>query len=327
MGSSPTAELTLAWALGDGVLDRLSSTSGAAALGVGVAAVAAAAAAGFVRWPAAVPIAVLVTAPLRPPLSFDSSSTLLVQIADDGRLGRLLPLYFVLAAASAALGWRALRGDRLRSAPEADRAARPPRSSRSRAARSCGPTTSRPARTCCSSSRCPFVALLATVARAEFPDWAPRALAATAIALASVFAAVGLWQAATHELFFYAPNLAASNANTDYFRVTSLFGDPSLYGRHVVLGIGVALTLLATRRWRTWPLLAAVALMWAGLLFSYSQSSMIALLVITLALAVATGDARVRRAVADARRGCGGGRRRIRGRAGGGRQVLEQDHQ
>ena len=67
---------------------------------------------------------------------------------------------------------------------------------------------------------------------------------------------MGLWQAATHELFFYAPNLAVSNANTDYFRVTSLFGDPSLYGRHVVLGIGVALALLATRRWRTWPLIA-----------------------------------------------------------------------
>jgi O-antigen ligase len=99
-------------------------------------------------------------------------------------------------------------------------------------------------------------------------------------------------------VFFYAPNLAASNANTDYFRVTSLFGDPSLYGRHVVLGIGVALTLLATRRWRTWPLIALVGLMWAGLLFSYSQSSMTALLVMTLALAVATGDRRVRRAVA-----------------------------
>jgi putative inorganic carbon (HCO3(-)) transporter len=60
----------------------------------------------------------------------------------------------------------------------------------------------------------------------------------------------------------------------------------------------VALTLLATRRWRTWPLVALIALMWAGLLFSYSQSSMIALLAITLALAIATGDGRVRRAVA-----------------------------
>ena len=144
----------------------------------------------------------------------------------------------------------------------------------------------------------PFVALLATVARADYPDWAPRWLAGVALAMGAIFAAVGLWQAATHELFFYAPNLAASNANTDYFRVTSLFGDPSLYGRHLVLGIGVALTLLATRRGRTWPLIGVVVLMWAGLLFSYSQSSMIALLVVTLALAVATGDARIRRGVA-----------------------------
>ena len=97
---------------------------------------------------------------------------------------------------------------------------------------------------------------------------------------------VGLWQAATHELFFYAPNLAVSNANTDFFRVTSLFGDPSLYGRHLVLGIGVALSLLAARRWRPWPLIALLVIMWAGLFFSYSQSSMVALLVVTLALAV-----------------------------------------
>jgi O-Antigen ligase len=290
------AELALAWALGGGPLDRLSGASAAAALALGVLALGAAAAL-FVRRPSLVPLAVLVTAPLRPPLSFDSSSTLLVQIAEDGRLGRLLPLYFVLGAAAAALGWRALRGHELRPLPR---------------------TISLPAAAffafaCCSLLwaddveaganlllffTLPFVTLLATVARAEFPPWAPRALGATAIGLACVFAAVGLWQAATHELFFYAPNLAASNANTDYFRVTSLFGDPSLYGRHVVLGIGVALTLLATRRWRTWPLIALLALMWAGLLFSYSQSSMIALLVITLALAVATGDRRVRRAVA-----------------------------
>ena len=38
--------------------------------------------------------------------------------------------------------------------------------------------------------------------------------------------------------------------------------------------------------------------MWAGLLFSYSQSSMAALLLVTPALAVVTGDRRVRRAVA-----------------------------
>jgi O-antigen ligase len=289
------AELALAWALGGGPLERLSGASAAAALVLGIGAIALAAAL-FVRRPAWVPIAVLVAAPLRPPLSFDSSSTLLVQIAEDGRLGRLLPLYFVLAAAAAALGWRALRGAESRALPRAIAL----------------PAAAFIAFACCSLLwaddaeaatnlllffTLPFAALVATVARAEFPPWSPRALAVTALALASLFAAVGLWQAATHKLFFYAPNLAASNANTDYFRVTSLFGDPSLYGRHVVLGLGVALTLLATRRWRTWPLIALLVVMWAGLLFSYSQSSMIALLAITLALAVATGDSRVRRAV------------------------------
>ena len=290
------AELTLAWALGDGVLDRLSGASGAAALVLALASVAVAAAA-LARWPAVVPIAVMVTAPLRPPLSFDSSSTLFVQIADDGRLGRLLPLYFVLAAASTALGWRALRGDNLRAIPR--QIALP---AAAFFAFACGSLLwaddVEAGTNLLLFFTLPFAALVATVARAEFPQWAPRVLAAVAIALASLFAAVGLWQAATHKLFFYAPNLAASNANTEYFRVTSLFGDPSLYGRHVVLGIGVALTLLATRRWRTWPLIALIGVMWAGLLFSYSQSSMIALLAMTLALAVVTGDARIRRAVA-----------------------------
>jgi O-antigen ligase len=290
------AELGLAWALGGGPLERLNGASAAGAVALGLVALGAASAL-FVRRPALVPLLVLVTAPLRPPLSFDSSSALLVRIADDGRLGRLLPLYFVLAAAACALVWRALRGDELRQLPR----------------QVALPAAAFFAFACCSLLwaddveagtnlllffTLPFVALLATVARADFPPWAPRALAAAALALATLFAAVGLWQAATHELFFYAPNLAASNANTDYFRVTSLFGDPSLYGRHVVLGIGVALTLLATRRWRVWPLIGLLAVMWAGLLFSYSQSSMVALLVITLLLAVGTGDRRVRRAVA-----------------------------
>ena len=290
------AELGFAWALGGGPLDRLNGASGAGAVALGLVAVGAAAAL-LAQRPALVPMAVLVAAPLRPPLSFDSSSALLVQIADDGRLGRLLPLYFVLAAAACALGWRALRGKELRPVPR----------------QVALPAAALFAFACCSLLwaddveagtnlllffTLPFVTLLATVARADLPSWAPRALAVAALALATLFAAVGLWQAATHELFFYAPNLAASNANTDYFRVTSLFGDPSLYGRHLVLGIGVALTLLATRRWRVWPLIGLLAVMWGGLLFSYSQSSMVALLVVTVLLAVATGDRRVRRAVA-----------------------------
>jgi hypothetical protein len=144
----------------------------------------------------------------------------------------------------------------------------------------------------------PFVVLLTVVARSPFPEWLPRALAIAGIGLAGLFAAIGLWQAITHELFFFAPNLQVSNANTDYFRVTSLFGDPSLYGRHVILGIGVLLACLAAGRIAAWPAIPLLLLLWAGLLFSYSQSSMAALVVVTLAVAFAAGDARVRRTVA-----------------------------
>jgi O-antigen ligase len=289
------AEAGLALSLGDASLDKLSSAAGAAAAVAGVIALGAGAA--VLAWrPALVPVAVLVAAPFRPPLDFDSSNRFLVSIAEDGRLGRLVPLYFVLAAAAAALGWRALRGRSVRPLPNV--IAYPAAAFFALAFLSLlWADDVEAGANLLAFFTLPFAALLATVARADFPDWVPRALAAAALALASLFAAVGLWQAATHELFFYAPNLAVSNANRDFFRVTSLFGDPSLYGRHVVLGVGVALALLATNRWRTSPLIGLVALMWAGLLFSYSQSSMAALLLVTLALAFATGDRRVRTAV------------------------------
>jgi putative inorganic carbon (hco3(-)) transporter len=289
------AEAGLVLSLGGASLDKFTSAAGAAAAVTGVVLLGAGAA--VLAWrPALVSIAVLVAAPFRPPLDFDSSNRFLVSIAEDGRLGRLVPLYFVLACAAVALGWRALRGASVRPLPTA--IALPAAAFFAIAFVSLlWADDVEAGANLLAFFTLPFAALLATVARADYPDWVPRGLAAAALALASLFAAVGLWQAATHELFFYAPNLAVSNANTDFFRVTSLFGDPSLYGRHVVLGIGVALALLATGRWRTWPLVGLVALMWAGLLFSYSQSSMAALLLVTLAIAFATGDRRVRGAV------------------------------
>ena len=289
------AEAGLALSLADASFDKLSSAAGAAAATVGVLVLAGGAA--LLAWrPALVPVAVLLAAPFRPPVDFDRSNRFLVSIAEDGRLGRLLPLYLVLAAAAVALGWRSLRGRPVRALPPA--IALPAAAFFALAFVSLLWADDVEAGTnLLAFFTLPFAALLATVARADFPDSVPRALAVVALALASLFALVGLWQVATHKLFFYAPNLAVSNANTDYFRVTSLFGDPSLYGRHVVLGIGVALSLLAANRWRTWPLVGLVVLMWAGLLFSYSQSSMAALLLVTLALAFATGDRRVRMAV------------------------------
>lgn len=279
-------------------LDSLGSPAGAAAAGVGLAVLGGAALV-LARRPAWVPLAVLTAAPFRPPITFNSGGGFPLAIAQDGQLGRLLPLYFVLAAAALALAWRALRGD-------------------AGAARGLPRPVALPAAgfiafACVSLLwadslhsgaqlltffTVPFALLTGVVARAPFPDWAPRALARIGVFLGVAFAAVGLYQAVTHELFFFAPNLEVSNANSDYFRVTSLFGDPSLYGRHVVLGIGLVLVALALRRVDIRLGVGLLALMWAGLFFSYSQSSMVALVAITLAIAALTGGPRVRRLVA-----------------------------
>jgi O-Antigen ligase len=291
------SELGLARALSDGAgpLHELTSAKGAVLALLGLAAVGAAASL-FIRRPALVPLVVLAAAPFRPPLQYDSSSPLLVSVAENGQLGRLLPLYFVLLAAVLALGWRAIRGGEPRPLPRVMAL----------------PAASFLAFACLSLLwaddleagvnlllyfTLPFAALLAVVPQAPFAEWVPRNLARIGIGLAALFAAIGLVQAATHHLFFYAPNLEVSNANSDYFRVTSLFADPSLYGRHVVLGLGIVLVLLALRRIDLRLGLGLVALLWAGLLFSYSQSSMVALVAITLVVAAATGDARARRAV------------------------------
>lgn len=285
---------------GIGRLDALASAPGAAAGALGLLALAAAAAL-LVRRPAWAPVAILVAAPLRPPLALGDGGGLPIALAEDGQLGRLLPLYFVLAAAALALLWRALAAREQGTLPVR---ALPPALAI--------PAAALPAFACLSLLWAddlsasveslvffllPFAALLAIVARSPFPDWMPRTLGGVAIAMAAVFAAIGLFQAATRELFFFAPNLELSNANSSFFRVTSLFGDPSLYGRHLVLGLAVVLAAMALRRIDVRLGAAAVALLWAGLFVSYSQSSMVALVVVTLVVAALTGGRRVRLAV------------------------------
>ena len=287
-------------ASGIGRLDALASASGVAAGALGLLALGAATVA-FVRRPAWVPVAVLVAAPLRPPVTLGDGGGFPIQLAEDGELGRLLLLYFVLAAAALALAWRALA----------------PREQGTLPGRALPPAVAIPAAillafACCSLLWAddlrpgvdalvffllPFAVLLGVVGRSPFPDWMPRTLATVAIAMASLFAVIGLFQAATRELFFFAPNLQLSNANSSFFRVTSLFGDPSLYGRHLVVGLGVVLALMALRRIDVRLGTGLVVLLWAGLFVSYSQSSMIALVVVTLMIAALTGTRRVRLAV------------------------------
>jgi putative inorganic carbon (hco3(-)) transporter len=146
----------------------------------------------------------------------------------------------------------------------------------------------------------PFAVLLVVVARAPFRPWLPRVLAVEAVALACLFAAVGLGEAWARELLFYDPKVAVANEYTSYFRVTSLFSDPSIYGRHVVVAIAILVVALWLARISFALGAALVAFLWAGLYFSYSQSSMLALAAATVVVTFLVADARVRRWLAGA---------------------------
>jgi O-antigen ligase len=119
--------------------------------------------------------------------------------------------------------------------------------------------------------------------------WSRRAVLALYGALAGTalaYAGVGLYQWATREIFWN-PKLEVDNAYAPFFRVNSVFWDPSIYGRYLVVAIlaTLALILLGLRERLLAAGVAAIAVLWAGLLFSFSQSSFAALIVGTLAAA------------------------------------------
>ncbi|HEY7148362.1 MAG TPA: O-antigen ligase family protein [Gaiellaceae bacterium] len=259
-----------------------------AALGVASLVPMAIGAAILVRWPVLVTPLIAFAAPFRPPLSFGSEHRYYVGVASSGQLGRLLPLYGVLGAAALALAWQMLRGRRTHRVTLL--VSVPAIAFLGIAAVSLLWTDDLHAgEDVLAYFLLPFGLLVALVARAPFPPWLPRALAVIAVALSSLFAVVGIVQAATHKLWFFSPSVEVGNAYSSFFRVTSLFRDPSLYGRHVVIGIVVLLVAVLYRKVNPYLAAGLIALMFAGLWFSYSQSSMVALFVVTLALAAVAG--------------------------------------
>ncbi|HKP92250.1 MAG TPA: O-antigen ligase family protein [Thermoleophilaceae bacterium] len=107
-----------------------------------------------------------------------------------------------------------------------------------------------------------------------------------AVGLAVVFVGIGFWEYATRQLFWNR-KVIESNQFESYFRVNSLFFDPNIYGRFLaIVMVGLASTLLWARRQRDVLLTAALlALLWGGLVLTFSQSSFAALLVGLAALA------------------------------------------
>ena len=131
--------------------------------------------------------------------------------------------------------------------------------------------------------------LAAVVARAPVAEWLPKALLVTLVGLACGFALVGLSQLWTEDLYF-ARDLEVSNAYTTYQRTTSLFADSSIYGRQLVVAMVVLVAALWLARIAIWAGVALLAFLGVALYFSYSQSSMVALVVGVLGVSLIAAD-------------------------------------
>jgi putative inorganic carbon (HCO3(-)) transporter len=279
------ATLGLAWALvGDDDVELLfTEPAGLALVAVGVAAVVLGSIP-LVRYPAIVPVLLVAAAPFRIPVELGDEEAFL-----------LLPLYLVLASSVLALGYGMLRGAETPDPPAllaVPLAAFVVFSSASYL----WTWDERAGAIALAFFVFPFTAGLAVVARAPLAAWLPRAILATLVGLGVLFAGIGIWQAQTRTLFF-ARDVEVANAYTTFFRVTSLFKDPSLYGRYLVVPIAILLVAVLLRRGRTveWVAAAAIcAFLFWGLFYSYSQSSFVALFVVTFAVALVGVGRRLR---------------------------------
>jgi O-Antigen ligase len=97
---------------------------------------------------------------------------------------------------------------------------------------------------------------------------------------ALVFVLFGFWEYAARHLVWNDEVIRSNDFHT-YFRVNSLFWDPNVYGRYLALAItAIVAALLWARSQRLVLWLAGlVALLWLGLITTFSQSSFAALLV------------------------------------------------
>jgi O-antigen ligase len=250
-----------------------------------LAAVLAAAVLGVVfhRWPWLAALAALAAAPARIPVDLGS---------EDANL--LLPLYVVVLGAAFALGWRLARGDA--RARELRRIRWPLAAFLLWTGLSVLWTDDlRQAAISLLAFYLPFGVLAVVLSRLPWSRRWLTALGVQLVAMALVFAAIGLYQWVTRDVFWN-PKVIVGNAYAPFYRVNSVFWDPSIYGRFLVVAIlaGLALVLGGSRGRIALAGGAAVAAIWVGLVFSFSQSSFAALIVGVIAVA---GYAWRRRAV------------------------------
>jgi len=269
------------WAAGCGGLALHLAPAGhelllAAATAAGLA-VAAAGAAALLRWPWALAFAVLLLLPVRVPVNLG-----------DEEANLLLPLYGVVAALALALGWQLARGDeRVR---ELGPLALPLAALVGWTGLSLLWTDDlRQGSIFLLAFVLPFGLLALGCARLPWARTPLLALYGVLAGTALAFAGVGIYQWLARDVFWN-PKVIVPNAYAPFFRVNSVFWDPSIYGRYLVLALlaTLALVLVGLRRHHLAGAVALMAVVWVGLLFSFSQSSFVALIAGVLAAATVT---------------------------------------
>jgi O-antigen ligase len=259
-------------------VSRRAAEAGAGLAG-GVVALAAVAAL-IRRRPEAFPLLVVLTLPFRVPVA-----------AGGGTANLLLPLYGVIAAGLVAYGW----GMRSRAEPLEPRQPRGVTPAGRRVGRLewalAAVLVLYALQSLYSSDReqavknlcffyIPFAVLFGLLLEVR---WTPRLLKACfglTVGLALLFAVVGFGEWGTGRLLLANEKVLAANDLKPYFRVNSLFFDPNIYGRFLALTIILmaAALLWSVQRRHVVLLSAGLAVLWAGLVLSLSQSSFAALL-------------------------------------------------
>jgi O-antigen ligase len=126
----------------------------------------------------------------------------------------------------------------------------------------------------------PFALMLALLAQVHWSRELLLRCVALSVALAAIFVAIGFAEDARKSLLLNS-SLVAANVYGNYFRVNSVFYDPNIYGRYLALVMLLLACIVLWARTRRHVLICAGALvwLWAGLITSISQTSMVALLV------------------------------------------------
>ncbi len=129
----------------------------------------------------------------------------------------------------------------------------------------------------------PFALLALAIARLPWSSGWVTWLYVQLAAMALVFGAIGIYQYLTRDVFWN-PKLIVDNSYAPsgwFYRVNSVFYDPSIYGRFLVVAILASLVVALSQPALRLALAATLVLAatWLGLLPSFSQSSFLALMI------------------------------------------------